>query len=195
MPRKVRPLEERFWDKVQKTDGCWEWSGARTGGYGMLNLGRQLGTKRAHILSYELNVGPTDGRWVLHRCDNPPCVRPEHLFLGDVVDNNRDMADKGRAWYQAKDACHNGHPYSEENTYIDTAGRKRCRVCRRARRRVNRTEAEQQEMRRRMGVPRAEKTHCPQGHPYDEANTYRSNGHRQCRTCRRQRDKAQRSVG
>lgn len=188
MPRKRRPVEERFWEKVRKTDGCWEWTGGRTLGYGAFTIDRQVGTKRAHILSYEWNVGPTEGRWVLHRCDNPPCVRPDHLFLGDVRDNNQDMINKGRGWFQNKTACHNGHPYTEENTYIDTDGRKRCRVCRRARRKVRRSPEEHQEMRLRMGTPRRERTHCPQGHPYDAENTYvTSRGSRSCRTCQRER--------
>lgn len=189
MPRKTRSLAERFWEKVRKSDGCWEWGAAtREGGYGVIQLGRGRGTKGAHIVAYELEVGPTEGRWVLHRCDNPPCVRPDHLFLGDVNANNQDMIEKGRAWYQAKDACHNGHPYTEENTYIDTAGRKRCRVCRRATRRVVRSPEEQQEMRRRMGTPRRERTHCPQGHPYSAENTrINSRGSRVCRTCERAR--------
>lgn len=188
MPRKSRPLAERFWEKVAKGEDCWEWTAATTNGYGTFNLGRGQGTRGAHIVAYELENGPTEGRWVLHRCDNPPCVRPDHLFLGDVQANNQDMIGKGRAWYQARGMCHNGHLYTDENTYIDTDGRKRCRVCRRARRRVVRTPEEQQEMRRRMGTPRRERTHCPQGHTYSAENTRISGrGSRVCRACERDR--------
>lgn len=187
MPRKSRPLEERFWEKVAKSDGCWEWTAATTNGYGVIQLGQGTGTRGAHVVAYELEIGPTEGRWVLHRCDNPPCVRPDHLFLGDVAANNRDMFAKGRGWQQQKAECPHGHPYTEENTYY-TEGRRRCRQCRRLKRRVNRTEAEQQEMRLRMGSPRRERTHCPKGHPYDEDNTRRtSRGSRVCRACEKER--------
>lgn len=188
MPRKTRPVEDRFWDKVRKGEGCWEWTGALTQGYGVINLGTGKGVMRAHRLSYEINVGPVGGLWVLHKCDNPPCVRPDHLFLGDVQANNQDMLGKGRGWAQVRVACHNGHVYSEENTWIDGVGRKRCRVCRRPRRRVQRTEEESQQMRLNMGGPRRAKTHCPQGHPYDEVNTYVTpRGSRTCRACQRAR--------
>ncbi len=187
MPRKVRPVEDRFWEKVQKGDGCWEWTGAKTRGYGVINMGRGKGLKGAHRLSYEINVGPVGALWVLHRCDNPPCVRPDHLFLGTTADNTQDMMSKGRGWAQTRVACHNGHPYNEENTWIDGDGRKRCRVCRRPRRRVQRTEEEAQQMRLNMGGPRRERTHCPQGHPYDEANTRHYKGHRICRACEKER--------
>lgn len=186
MPRKTRPLAERFWEKVRKGEGCWEWTAATVQGYGVIQMGRGLGTKRAHILSYELSIGPVNGRWVLHKCDNPPCVRPDHLFLGDVGDNNRDMMAKGRSWQQKKTRCPHGHEYTEENTYY-TEGRRRCRECKRIKRRVKRTEEEAQQMRLNMGAPRRNRTHCPQGHPYDEQNTRRtSQGHRACRTCERE---------
>lgn len=76
--------------------GCWEYARGRTadGGYGAF---RWRDVNLAHRCSWALFVGPIpDGMWVLHKCDNPPCFNPEHLFLGDVVDNNRDMGAKGR---------------------------------------------------------------------------------------------------
>jgi hypothetical protein len=86
------PLYAGFWDRVEKTDNCWLWRGPRKpGGYGSVR-----GTN-AQRIAWQLAVGPIpDGLWVLHRCDNPPCVNPAHLFLGTVVDNNRDMKAKGR---------------------------------------------------------------------------------------------------
>ena len=93
----MRPsLRERFWGKVRvaQGEGCWEWTGWRLqrSGYGMMWPGI-----RAHRLAYELMNGRIpSGMSVLHRCDNPPCVRPDHLFLGTQADNMRDMIRKGR---------------------------------------------------------------------------------------------------
>lgn len=187
MPRKSKPLEERFWEKVRKDEGCWEWTAAKTQGYGVIRLGPNLGNRGAHVVSYEMNIGPVNGQWVLHKCDNPSCVRPDHLFLGDATDNNRDMMSKGRSWQQNRTECPHGHPYTRENTYY-TEGRRRCRQCRRFKRRVNRTESEQQEMRNRMGAPRRKRAHCPHGHPYNEENTrHTPQGRRVCRACERNR--------
>lgn len=96
-----RPIAQRLWDRVPNKPeiGCWEWQGARTkNGYGLIGVpGGRNRNKRTHRVSYELAYGPIpDGLCVLHRCDNPPCVRPEHLFLGTRVDNNRDRDAKGR---------------------------------------------------------------------------------------------------
>ncbi len=101
---RAKPLADRFWPHVAKTDdGCWLWTGYRAAnGYGRIPVPR-LNHKRpwtigwAHRVSYALNVGPiTEGLSVLHRCDNPQCVRPDHLFLGTQRDNIQDAARKGR---------------------------------------------------------------------------------------------------
>jgi HNH endonuclease len=90
--------DERFWATVATTedDWCWEWTGCvgKTG-YGQLRRsGKSL---YAHRYAWELTHGPLDvGQCVLHRCDNPVCVRPDHLFVGTHADNVIDKVVKGR---------------------------------------------------------------------------------------------------
>lgn len=89
-------LPVRFWRSVDKSEGCWTWRGASAGrGYGSLHHDKQ--SLRAHRVSWELTHGPiSGGLWVLHKCDNPACVRPDHLFLGTAKDNAVDRERKGR---------------------------------------------------------------------------------------------------
>lgn len=97
-PRAPTPLADLFWHLVDKRgpDDCWPWQGSLYVGYGRIKDG-QRGRVGAHRVSWELHHGPIpDGLWVLHRCDNPPCVNPAHLFLGTPGDNVRDMHAKGR---------------------------------------------------------------------------------------------------
>ena len=93
------PLAERFWSHVAVTspDDCWEWIAARLPkGYG-LTSDDQRRRRYAHRVSWEMTHGPIpDGLFVLHHCDNPPCVNPAHLFLGDQHDNHVDMVLKRR---------------------------------------------------------------------------------------------------
>jgi hypothetical protein len=86
----------RFLNKVNKSDACWDWSGAKIGnGYGYFRLGKKM--VLAHRFSYFLFCGNiTSGMMVLHKCDNPSCVRPSHLYLGTQVDNMLDMKIKQR---------------------------------------------------------------------------------------------------
>lgn len=98
-PRPQAPLADRFWAKVTKGPGCWLWTGCTSrGGYGYLSRGgRGGGNERAHRISWEINYGPIPaGQIVLHRCDTPSCVRPDHLRLGTQADNVADMIEKGR---------------------------------------------------------------------------------------------------
>ncbi len=93
------PVEPRFLEYVNKTDTCWIWTGSLGGdnrNYGSFNVNGR--TKRAHRVSYELYKEKIPkGLLVLHSCDNPSCVNPEHLFLGTQKDNMQDMSNKGRS--------------------------------------------------------------------------------------------------
>jgi hypothetical protein len=92
----------RFWSKVSKgdPDDCWEWSACRLpGGYGRFSVsdGRPQVYQYAHRIAWELTHGSPGPKQVLHRCDNPACCNPAHLFLGTQKDNMLDKVAKGRA--------------------------------------------------------------------------------------------------
>ena len=99
-PRRTKSLLERFWAKVQKSDdGCWIWTASfGKAGYGAINSGRRpTRMLSASRVMWEIAYGPIpEGLSVLHRCDVPRCVRPDHLFLGTQRDNIRDAMAKGR---------------------------------------------------------------------------------------------------
>lgn len=88
--------EQRFWLKVKKTETCWLWVACICRRYGLFFVGNGK-FSTAHRFSWELTHGQVpDGLWVLHRCDVPTCVRPDHLFLGTNYDNTQDKVRKGR---------------------------------------------------------------------------------------------------
>lgn len=89
----------RFWARVEKGPDCWTWDYPGPGGYGVFVTGRK--SYRAHRLSWEWAYGAIpSGLYVCHRCDTPPCVRPDHLFLGTAKDNAADRDRKGRGMHQ-----------------------------------------------------------------------------------------------
>jgi hypothetical protein len=97
-------IEERFWEKVDKNISnvfyngtrCWEWvASCDREGYGMFWVGGK--TVLSHRVSWKLVYGEVPNGLVLHKCDNPSCVNPEHLFLGTRLDNMIDMVKKGRS--------------------------------------------------------------------------------------------------
>ena len=93
-------LVERFWSKVDKRqpDDCWEWQGCKLPrGYGKIGSGGKHGeTLLATHVAWFLSTGAPPDEFVLHKCDNPKCVNPAHLFVGTHLDNMRDQRAKDR---------------------------------------------------------------------------------------------------
>lgn len=117
--------------------GCWIWRGAptATNRYGMASIGPRDDhlVIYAHRLSYMVYHGDPGWFQVLHRCDVPLCLRPDHLFLGTAATNIRDAVAKKRHRNQntGRTHCRNGHLLVGENLRIDSTGFRRCVTCRR----------------------------------------------------------------
>jgi hypothetical protein len=133
-----RKTKQEFYEKrVVRLDGCWKWTGKKDAfGYGVVQLGRELPRTGAHRVSWELNYGEIpNGLHVLHKCDNPECTNPEHLFVGTALDNVRDAQRKGRlkvaskGWKGERTHCHRGHEFDDGNTKF-YKGIRLCRKCR-----------------------------------------------------------------
>lgn len=126
----TRTLQQRiadFWSYVNRNGPtpphcpelgpCWPWTGGvlKSGGYGQMNINHKMW--RCHRLSWIIANGPIpDGMTVCHKCDNPPCVNPSHLWLGTHQDNTTDMIQKGREKHPSGEA-HNSSKLTEANVY------------------------------------------------------------------------------
>ena len=124
-----KSIAERFFGKVHKTDGCWLWiARCDKAGYGRFTMnGRE---ESAHRSVWKLKHGDIpEGTCVLHRCDNPPCVRPDHLFLGTQKDNMEDCSNKNRFAQSRRTHCPQGHSYAGRNLILNAKGWRECRLC------------------------------------------------------------------
>lgn len=126
-------LPEHFWNKVEKTDTCWNWTGSAADGYGRFGSATNAvysvyGTSLAHRIAWDdANGRVPDGLELDHLCNNRACVRPSHL---EPVTHDENL----RRAVERRDTCRNGHRYTVENRvsmYGDQAGRERCLECRR----------------------------------------------------------------
>lgn len=112
---------EKFWSRVDRTEGCWLWTGPTSNGYG------KEGQQWAHRIAYTLARGPiATGMQIDHLCRVRPCVNPDHLQVVTQAENLR----RGKAQITS---CPQGHPYDEANTYRNDMGHRLCRACHRER--------------------------------------------------------------
>jgi len=128
---RYQSLEVRFWSKVEKGPLCWNWRGANVMGYGSIFYNGK--TRRATHIAWEMERGPIPkGLFVLHECDNPSCVRVEHLSLGTQSKNMKDCFKRHphkNVGYSRKTHCIKGHELIESNVYRTKEGHRECRIC------------------------------------------------------------------
>ena len=115
--------EQRFWNKVNKTDTCWLWTAAKDkDGYGLFDK------HRAHRYRFIYDNGYSPSI-VRHACDIPACVKPEHLLPGDAFSNMADLKERGNNSAWNKTHCPRGHAYSGTNVIYKKSGGRGCRKC------------------------------------------------------------------
>lgn len=124
---------EEFWKNTRSEGDCLIWTRSITPeGYGKCQYKGQW--QHAHRVSLLIcGFSIPKGKIVLHSCDNPPCVNPVHLSIGNYSDNMRDCVEKKRHAATRKTHCSKGHPFNDENTYFRNNGKwRRCKTCQRA---------------------------------------------------------------
>ena len=120
-------LHDRFFNHVKKTSSCWLWSAYKDkNGYGRIKVN---GVSRcAHVVSWAIKNKREPDNCILHSCDNPSCVNPDHLRDGTHRENTQDSVNRKRHFEAAKTRCNKGHLFSPENT-ISYNGARKCRTC------------------------------------------------------------------
>lgn len=132
---RVRPMEERFWEKVEWSEGCWRWTGATAKGYGKFSVSKSLPPQIAPRVAYEMVVGTIPTGFVIdHLCRNPICVNPAHLEpVSPRLNVLRSPLEAGNRAFRTH--CPHGHEYTPENTHVSTRNQRSCRTCIRQRNR------------------------------------------------------------
>lgn len=181
--------------------GCLEWTGWRGAtGYGFTSFrGRQRPT---HRLMYMVTEGPIpEGLQILHSCDNPPCMEPDHISPGTGKKNMQESVERGRHHEAVKTHCDHGHELVGDNVSFAESGRRHCKVCSRIRHRINAGWPEDLARSAPKGYtgfvphdlsrvnPPARRPHgapnCSKGHDLAGDNRYVTpKGNIECRTCR-----------
>jgi len=134
-------LEDRFFQKVLKTDSCWLWTGGiATQGYGVFRVdGKSVS---AHRHSYKIHKGEIpDGMHVCHSCDVRNCVNPDHLWVGTATDNMQDMIKKGRqcAANKKQERCKHGHSFEIDGHRVYVYKGRSWRICLTCKKAANRS--------------------------------------------------------
>lgn len=146
------PIGHRLFSRLQVRGSCWVWTGAKDqDGYGLIKIAGKM-ERLPRFIFKALNGEIPKGHLICHRCDNPPCFRPSHLFAATAAENQKDKVRKNRQAkgdrhgfrlhpechpQRKKTACKHGHPFDAQNTTI-SRGTRCCKACWRMRARKRR---------------------------------------------------------